>query len=183
MYKSKIYRLFDKKQDFEIQKTVSKTFVGVVDYEFEYYGEPFTNENGVKVKPLRNFKTTNGEIANPNEMSQIVSDIRYHYDNWKKMELNKTLKKSGIATGVGLTIIALVTGLSLGLKRIGKDTERNASMKWEKLTPAEKRQVIPWYEIQEASGKGIYEFGKYFPLIVSGGVLYSITKEKQKKQK
>ena len=154
-----------------------------MEYEFEYYGEPYTNKNGVKVRPARNYKTTNTEIADPNEMLEIVSDIRYHYDNWRKMEFNKTLKKSGIATGIGLTIIALVTGLSLGLKRIGKDNERSAVIKWKKLTNSEKTGFIPWYEIQEASGKGIYEFGKYFSLIVSGNVLYVVTKNKNKKKK
>ena len=85
MYKSKIYRLFD-------EKTTLDNFVGFVNYEFEYYGEPTLNENNVKVRPLRKFKTTNGEIVDPNEMNQIVSDIRYHYNEWRKMELNKILK-------------------------------------------------------------------------------------------
>ena len=171
-----------KTQDFEIQKTASDSFVGVVKYEFEYYGKPYTNENGVKVRPARNFKTTYGEIADPNEMNIIVDDIRYHYDNWKSQEFNKIIKKAGIATGIELTIIALVTGLSLGLKRIGKDTERNASVKWEKLTPAEKRRIISWIKLEKASGKTVYEFGKYFPFILSASVLYGLTMRKRKKK-
>ena len=155
-----------------------------MEYEFEYYGKPYANENGVKVRPNRNYKTTYGKIADPNEMLEITDDIRYNYDNWKSIEFNKTIKKASVATGVGLTIIALVTGLTLGLKRIGKDTERSAVIKWKKLTPAKKRkQVIPWTKLEEASGKGIYEFGKYFPLIVSGGVLYVLTKNDTVRQK
>ena len=79
-----------------------------------------------------------------------------------------------------MTIIAVVTGLSLGLKRIGKDNERSAVIKWKKLTPAEKASSIPWYKIQEASGKTIYEFGKYFPSILSASVSYAATKKKKR---
>ena len=97
----------------------------------------------MRVCPVRRFKTTDGAIADPNESEQMVRDIRYHYDNWKKIELDKILKRSGIATATGLTIITLVTGLSLGLKRSGSDAVRNAKHKQrkeEKLTPAEKKR-------------------------------------------
>ena len=59
-------------------KKVSSRTKGFTDYEFENYGEPFFNENDVKVHPVRKFKITNGEIADPNEMNQIIDDIRYH---------------------------------------------------------------------------------------------------------
>ena len=96
----------------------------------------------------------------------------------KKIELNKVLRNAGIATAVGLSVIALVTGLSLGLKRGGKDVERNAVTNWKKLTPAEKReQIIPWFKIQEAGGKGIVEIGNYFPVIIAGSVVYVIVKK------
>ena len=77
----KFIKYLIEKQDFEIIK-IGDGEIG--NYEFEYYGEPFFNEYSVKVRPVRKFKTTNGEIADQNEMNQIVNDIRYHYDTWKK---------------------------------------------------------------------------------------------------
>ena len=53
--------------------------------------------------------------------------------------MNKISKRPGIATGIGLTIIALVTGLSLGLKRAGSDAVRDAKhQKAKKLNPPKK---------------------------------------------
>ena len=103
----------------------------------------FFNENDVRVRPVRKFKATDGVIADPKESNQIVDDIRYHYDNWKKLELDRILKKSGKATTIALTIVTVVIGLSLGLKRSGSDGVRDAKHKQskvEKLTPAEKKR-------------------------------------------
>ena len=33
------------------------------------------------------------------------------------------MKRAGVATGIGLSVIALIAGLSLGYKRAGKDVE------------------------------------------------------------
>ena len=85
------------KQDFSIEKTISVSGL-VSNYEIEYYGEPFFNENDVRVRPIRRFKTTDGEIGDLNKSEQIVRDIRYHYFNWKKLELDRMLKRSGIVT-------------------------------------------------------------------------------------
>ena len=148
------------------------------------YGEPFYDENDVRVRPVRRFKTTNGVIADPNESNQIVDDIRYRYDYWKKIELDRILKRSGIATAIGLTIITLVTGLSLGLKRSGSDAVRDAKHKQkkaEKLTPAEKRDVIPWTDIEEASGKGLIFIGDNLYLIIGGSLLYLYSRKNNKK--
>ena len=170
------------KQDFSIKKTFSVYDVKT-NYEIEYYGEPFYNENDVRVRPVRRFKTTDGVIADPNESNQIVDDIRYHYDNWKKIELDRILKRSGIATVIGLTIITLVTSLSLGLKRSGSDAVRDAKHKQkkaEKLTPAEKRDVIPWTDMEEASGKGLIFIGDNLYLIIGGSLLYLYSRKNKK---
>lgn len=151
----------------------------MTNYEV-YYGEPYNNENGIKVRPAREIKTTNGVIENNDELNQIFDDMRYHYDKWRKIELDRILKRSGIATAIGLSIIALVTSLSLGLKCSGSDIVRNAKQKARKLTPAEKRDVIPWTDIQPSSGKGVIFFGDHLYLIIGGSLiyLYSIRKNK-----
>ena len=165
-------------QEFEIEKTLSVSLV-LTNYKVSYYGAPFVNDEGIRIRPVRNFKTTNGVISEPEDLNQIIDDIRYHYDNWRKIELDKILKRWGIATAIGLSIIALVTGLSLGLKRSGSDIIRDAKQKARKLTPAEKRDVIPWTDIQEASGKGVIFIGDHLYLIIGGSIicLYSVSKK------
>ena len=128
------------KQDFKTQRTVNiNNDNSILDYRVEYYGEPYIYGDGERVPPHKVFRTENVEINNDDIINEIVKDIRYHYDTWRKIELNKILKRSGIATTIGLTIILLVTGLSLGLKRSGSDAVRDAKYKQrkaEKLTPA-----------------------------------------------
>ena len=170
------------KQDFSIKKIIS-VFEIEKNYEIEYYGEPFYNENDVRVRPVRKFKTTDGVKADPNESNQIVDDIRHHYDNWEKIELDRILKRSGIATAIGLTIITLVTGLSLGLKRSGSEAVRNVKHKQkkaEKLTLAEKRDVIPWIDIEETSGTGLIFIGDHLYLIISGSLIYLSSRKNKK---
>ena len=75
-------------QDFTIKKTLSISGV-LTNYEGSYYGESYVNENGVKVRLVRNFKTIDGVIENNEEFRQHINDIRYNYDNWKKLERNK----------------------------------------------------------------------------------------------
>ena len=73
----------------------------------------------------------------------------------KKIELDRILKRS--------TIITIVTGLSLGLKHSGSDAVHDAKHKEEKaekLTPVEKREVIPQIDV-EASGKGLIFIGNH----------------------
>ena len=60
-----------KTQDFQIRKTLSRSGL-VTNYEGSYYGEPYVNENGVKVRPVRNFKTINGVIENNGEFRQDI---------------------------------------------------------------------------------------------------------------
>lgn len=71
-------------QDFEIRKTLSDSDL-ITNYEGSYYGEPYVNENGVTVRPVRNFKTINGVIENNKEFRQHINDIRYNYDNWREI--------------------------------------------------------------------------------------------------
>ena len=113
---------------FRNKKSISGSGL-VTNYEGSYYGELYVNENGVKVRPVRNLKTINGMIENNEEFRQHINDIRYNYDNWRKLERNKILKRGGIATVVVVSLVTLITGLSLGLKRGGSDIKSSATRK------------------------------------------------------
>ena len=170
-----------KTQDFQIRKTLSSSG-SVTNYEGSYYGEPCVNENGVKVRPVTNFKTINGVIENNGEFRQDINDIRYNYDNWRELERNKILKRGGIATVVVVSLVTLITGLSLGLKRGRSDIKSSAirkKIKAEKLTPAEKRNIIPWTDIEEASGKGLIFIGDHLYLIIGGSLICLYSKKKK----
>lgn len=39
----------------------------------------------------------------------------------------RVLKRPGVGTGIGLSIVSLITGLALGLKRTGKDIRASAT--------------------------------------------------------
>ena len=62
-------------------------------------------------------------------------DIRAEYDYYVEKNNRHVLNKAGIATAIGVSIISLVTGLVLGLKRTSKDIEASAKTnKWSLLT-------------------------------------------------
>ena len=42
-------------QDFTIKKTIRGS--ENANFEIKYYGEPYINKNGIRVRPPRNFKT------------------------------------------------------------------------------------------------------------------------------
>ena len=75
-------------QEFSIKKIVSVSGI-VSNCEISYYGEPILNENDIRVRPVREFKTVDGVIQDPVELNQCISDIRYHYDRWRKLELDQ----------------------------------------------------------------------------------------------
>lgn len=51
----------------------------------------------------------------------------------------RVMKRAGVATGIGICVIALITGFCLGLKRAGKDLDGQAK-KEEAWTPI----YTPW---------------------------------------
>ena len=163
-------------QDFTIKKLVSVSGI-VTNYEISYYGEPIMNKNYVLVRPVRDFKTVGGYIQDPDELNQCIKDMRYHYDRWRTLELDKILKQSRLATGIRLTIIALITGLSLELKRSGTDIVHNAEQKAKKLTPAKKIEIVPWTDIEKASGKGLISIGDNIYLIIGATLIYLYRKK------
>ena len=73
--------------------------------------------------------------------------------------------------------------MSLGLKRSGSDAVRDAKHKQrkaEKLIPAEKREIIPWTDLEEASGKGLIFFGHHSYLIIGGSLIYLYSRKNKK---
>ena len=93
----------------------------------------------------------------------------------------KILKKAGAMTGIGLSTIALITGLSLGLKRSGNDII-NADYKPKKLkpsTPVKKEQ--PRKDIEDiakkTAGHGLIFIGNHIFLIIGGIMLYLGTRK------
>ena len=146
-------------RDFKIKKTIRVSGF-TTNYEVSYKSEEEEDGN-IKWFVTKTYKTDNGQISD-DDFNNCRFDIRSYYDEWRKAELNKILKRSGIATAISLSIIALVIGLSLGLQRAGSEIESSAKrkkMKAEKLTPAEKRTVIPWIDTEEATGKGLIVIG------------------------
>ena len=121
-------------------------------------------------------------IENNEELRQHINDIRYNFDNWRKLERYKILKRGGIAAAVVVSLVTLITGLSLGLERGGSGNKSSAirkNIKAEKLTPAEERNVTPWTDIEEASGKGLTSIGDHLYLIIGELLICSYSKNKK----
>lgn len=67
------------------------------------------NENGVIVRSYREYKRGDGTSPDV-DLCQCHDDLRAHYDTWERAELNK---KADIVGTIGLSVVALITGLSL----------------------------------------------------------------------
>lgn len=63
----------------------------------------------------------NGVIADPENFANARTNMRQSYDEWRKIKLDRVLKRAGIAINLGLSVITLITGLALGLKRSTND--------------------------------------------------------------
>ena len=73
------------------------------------------------------------------EFDVLRDDIRSEYDYYVEENNRCILKKAGIAAGIGLSIVSLITGLALDLKRTGKDIEGSAKThKWSPVGPGSK---------------------------------------------
>ena len=67
-------------QDFTIKKIVSVSGL-VSNYKLSFYGEPILNENNIRVRPVREFKTVDGVIQDPNELAIFVITMTDE-ENW-----------------------------------------------------------------------------------------------------
>lgn len=84
------------------------------------------------------------------------------------------MKRAGIATGLGLMLIALITGRALGLKSRGNYIIR----------PGEKTiKEEPWKKIEDIARKttrhGLIFLGDHIYIVTSGMLLYFLTRRKK----
>ena len=109
---------------------------------------------------------------------RCIDDLDYLYDKWRTIECNRKLKRAGIIGGIVIGITSLITGLSLGLKRTGHNMTHDATVKWEKLTPAQRKKVvIPWTKIEKAGGKSIISLGENIYLVIIGLGIYLLVED------
>ena len=150
------------------------------DYEIEYYGKPFENEDGTMIRPLREIKTIDGALEDMDEF-EMANNLDHIYDEWKAIDRAKKLKRAGLIGTIAITVGGIITVMSLGLKRSGHQMKHDAKVKSKKLTPAERRhQVIPWTDIEEASGDATIWIGDHLLLVIGGTIVYVISKRGRK---
>ena len=104
------------------------------------------------------------------------------YDDYGKKELNKIFKKSGAITAIGISLIALITGLNLRLKRSGNNVVVNPSKKASKLKPRiPVKREEQWVETKDiakkTTGDGLIFIGDHIYLIIGALVLYISSKK------
>ena len=88
------------------------------------------------------------------------------------------MKKAGIATAVGLFLIALITELSLGLKRTGKDIVRDATKAGKDVHPGKKTTDI-LKELEKLLGKSLVLIGDHIYIVIGGTLFYLYTRKKE----
>ena len=92
------------------------------------------------------------------------------------------MKRAGVATGIGLSVIALITGLSLGPKRAGKHLESQAKEEaWTPIRPGDKPETA-WTPLTpaEVTGGTLVWIGDHIYL-VAGGVALCVWRRKRKR--
>lgn len=55
------------------------------------------------------------------KIGRLIYDMDKFYDDFRKIGLNKILKRAGGKTALGLSLIAIITGVSIGLKKAGNE--------------------------------------------------------------
>ena len=106
----------------------------------------------------RNYKTENGEF-NDVDFYQLRDKFDDYYDDYRKKELNKILKKASWITFIGLSVIALITGLSLGLKKQGNSMTVDPPKKAAKIKPGiHVKKSVPLSEIEDIAKKTVVDF-------------------------
>lgn len=128
-------RWLREEKGFKIKKTIRMDGL-LVDYEFSYNSSE-SDDGGNVWNITGSFKTTNGVSKNSEQFSTARTDVSQYYDDWRKIKLDRVLNRSGIATGLGLSVIVLRTGLALGLRRSGNDII-NVGVKPKPVKPGEK---------------------------------------------
>ena len=93
----------------------------LLDYKFSY--NAMEDNDAANIWNItRSFKMRNSILEDPKDFYTTRMNMRDFDDNWIKIRLDIVLKSAGIATGLSLPVIALITGLALGLKRSRNNT-------------------------------------------------------------
>ena len=160
----KFVKWFTFKKEFWIKKSINTSGL-ITNYEFSHETIE-EGDNNTIWNVTRNFETTDGELADSDEFAWTRTEIREYYDKWRRDELNKILKRSGLITGIELTIIALITALSLGLKRSGNDIIHAAPT----LKPATKTESRKEIEdiAKKTTGGSLIFIGDHICITIGG---------------
>ena len=101
-------------------------------------------------------------------------DIRAEYDNYVEKNNSRVLKNAGLATAVGISIVSLITGLALGLKRTGKDIEVSAKTHtWSPIGPGKKVPEEWMPLVPEITGHVLVFLGDNIYLVVGEVAMYA----------
>ena len=118
-----------------------------------YYTFQGHEENGVSWHDSKDFETVNSQFT-CKDFNEILNKMDEFYYDFRKKELNKLQKHSGLNTGVDLSLIAIITSLSLGLKKAGNELVVEPSKKATKFEPSfPVRREEPWKEIEDIAKK------------------------------
>ena len=81
----------------------------------------------------KKYQTVDGRFLDEDfyEIRDTMDEFYYDY----RKELNKIMKQAGGITFIGLSLIALITGLSLRLKKSGNDLVFEPSQRASKIKP------------------------------------------------
>ena len=82
-----------------------------------YYTFGGDEENNVSWNDSKEFETVDAQFGDE-DFYEIRDKMDEIYDDFRKKELNKLLKRAGGVTAVGLSVIALITGLRLILNKV-----------------------------------------------------------------
>ena len=130
----------------KITKTISVSGL-VTNYEFSY------NSIEADGNTMKNFRTEDG-IFNDEDRKTIRYGMDEFYDNHRKTELNKITNRAGGLTALGLLLIALITTLSLTLKKQSNKLVVEPPKKASKIKPSiPVKKSEPWKEIENVAKK------------------------------
>ena len=105
------------KKAFHIEERIDGLFT---NYKFSYHSTEKEVSNSTLYYIEKQFQTKSSQL-NQNDFEEYGIEIREYYDEWRQSGLNKILRRLVVATTIGLSVKALTTGLSIGLKRSGND--------------------------------------------------------------
>ena len=117
-------------------------------------------------------------ITSVGRVDALRDYVRDSYDEYLSDHNQVVLKRVGLATGVGLSVIALITGLSLELRRTGKDLEQEGRGVVP-LRPVTKPDHAVWPPLtaaKEVAGGTLVWIADHIYLVV-GGVALHVRKE------